>query len=183
MKDFSRVGRVYINNQNNVAFDFNNIHIEILGMANLKEILSVSCYEKDGYIVLDTNYGEEPFELGAVIEDLHLGSYIDIEKELRNIETFVILRRRDMKSVEELRDKAFMIMSDIALFSKKTSNALMLVAIDLKNPKNRAELIYREDIKGFSIVDSTFPENKRKYEMLYLIERNKSQVYRGLTNG
>lgn len=85
-----------------------------------------------------------------------------------------------MKKVDELREEAFMIMSNIALFADIYNGTMALSVIDLKNLKNKAKLVYRKEIQGFSILDSTFPEGKRKYEMLYLVERNKKLVCRSL---
>lgn len=89
------IGYIYINEQNNVTFKFNTTQIDILGSKELKKIYSVKEYDKtDGYIVLDTNYGEEFYCLSETIFQMDLADIINIPKELSAIEKFIILSKK-----------------------------------------------------------------------------------------
>lgn len=60
----------------------------------MTEIKRVKEYHKDGYIVLEMNYGEEFYSLFETIEDLGLSINIDILKELSTIDRFEIKNKK-----------------------------------------------------------------------------------------
>lgn len=66
--------------------------IEIFSSQILTEIKGVKEYHKEGYIVLEMNYGEEFYSLSEIIEDLGLSYSIDILKELSIIDRFEVRR-------------------------------------------------------------------------------------------
>ena len=79
-------------------------------------------------------------------------------------------------AVSDIRDKAKLIVNNIAFGTAQLSGTKVLRVIDINNPKYVADFTFDRSIKGFVQVSSTFAEGKRKYEMLYLVERNKEEL-------
>lgn len=86
-------GTVTINSQNNVVFRFNDITIEYFGGGMLTDILRVNEFDKDGYVSLEMNYGEETYYFPETLENLGLLDNIDLKKKLSNIEEFRVIKR------------------------------------------------------------------------------------------
>ena len=77
-----------------------------------------------------------------------------------------------MEEIEELRKQAYMIINNIAfMFKKNEHNTLFRQVVDVDNVEYKAKFRLVND--DFELVSSTFSESKRKYEMLYYIEKNK----------
>lgn len=89
-----KYGTVTINWQNNVVFKFNDVTIEYFGGGMLTDILRVNEFDKDGYISLEMNYGEETYYFPETLENLGVLDKIDLNKELSNIEGFKVVKRR-----------------------------------------------------------------------------------------
>lgn len=89
-----KYGTVTLNWENDVVFRFNGITIEYFGGGLLTEILGVKEFDKDGYVVLDMNYGEESYFFPETLENLGLSGKIDLEKKLKDIVGFKVVRRR-----------------------------------------------------------------------------------------
>lgn len=88
----NNVGVISITNEGNVSFSFSDFYIEIFGSRELKKIKSVKEFDKSvGYIVIDTNYGEEFYCLEETIEDMGLSDQIDISEKLSGITSFVVV--------------------------------------------------------------------------------------------
>lgn len=86
------IGYVSITNEGNVSFSFSDFYIELFGSKQLKVIKSVKEYDKSiGYIVIDTNYGEEFYCLEETIEDMGLSELININEKLENINSFFVV--------------------------------------------------------------------------------------------
>lgn len=177
-------GYIYINSLNNVVICFNDITIEYIGSQLLKEIKSILKFDKKiGYLEIETNYGEEFYCLKETLKDLNLENKIDLRLKLKNIQGFKILRRKKMqKTPSQIRDKAFMIVNNIAMLFCKTNSSTRLRVYDINNLKYCADFIYSKDINAFNLVQSSFADGKRKYEMLYIIERNKEELIKGMQN-
>ncbi|MBQ2892163.1 MAG: hypothetical protein IJE45_04650 [Bacilli bacterium] len=85
------VGIISITEEGNISFSFQDFYIEIFGSRELKEIKSVKEYDKEtGFIVLDTNYGEEFYCLEDTIEGLGLSNEIVVKDKLKNCDKWLI---------------------------------------------------------------------------------------------
>lgn len=87
-----------------------------------------------------------------------------------------------MISVNIIRDKSFMIINNIAFLIVKKESQKFVRVYDLNNLKYVADFYFDTGINRFSIARSTFSEGKRKYEMLYLVERNKEEIFEVFSN-
>lgn len=87
-----------------------------------------------------------------------------------------------MISVNKLRDSAFMIINNIAFLTSVSGENRVLVAVDLNNRGNTATFSYNSSNGHFFVIESSFPEGKRKYEMLYFVERNTKKIAEVLLN-
>ena len=71
---------------------------------------------------------------------------------------------------------AYMIVDDIAFYKMPNTKRLSYKVVDLRNTKNVGQLVLNPVNNKFSLINSTFPNGKRKYEMLYYQERNREQL-------
>ncbi len=82
-----------------------------------------------------------------------------------------------ISKADVVRHNAIMIVSNIA-FELATQNGIkVLRATDINNLKYKADFRYDSSIRRFNEVSSTFSDGKRKYEMLYILERNTEEIY------
>lgn len=92
MPKINSAGYISITNEGNVSFSFEDFYIEIFGSRELKKIKSVKEFDSsNGYIVLDTNYGEEYFCLQETIEAMGLSDQINVKEKLSGIDSLVIV--------------------------------------------------------------------------------------------
>lgn len=89
-----KYGTVEINWENDVVFKFNGVTIEYFGGGMLTDILGVKEFDKDGYIVLEMNYGEESYYFPETLENLGVSDKIDLNKKLSDIDGFKVIKRR-----------------------------------------------------------------------------------------
>ena len=88
----NNIGYISITNEGTVSFAFKDFYIEIIASKQLKTIKSVKEFDKsNGYIVLDTNYGEEYFCLQETIEAMGLSDQINVKEKLSGIDSLVIV--------------------------------------------------------------------------------------------
>ena len=59
VSDMKNIGYVYMDRVGNVCFQIGDFHIEYIASKILTKINGVIEYDNTGYVVLDTNYGEE----------------------------------------------------------------------------------------------------------------------------
>ena len=86
------IGYISITNEGTVSFAFKDFYIEIIASKQLKTIKSVKEFDSsNGYIVLDTNYGEEYFCLQETIEAMGLSDQINVKEKLSGIDSLVIV--------------------------------------------------------------------------------------------
>lgn len=85
-------------------------------------------------------------------------------------------------NVDKIRDRAKIIVNNIAFGDTRINGTKVLRAIDINNPKYIADFSFDTSINRFIQISSTFAEGKRKYEMLYLVERNKEELLEVLMN-
>ncbi len=87
----NNTGYIKITNEGNISFSFKDFYIEIFGSRELNEIKAVKEYDKKtGYIVLDTNYGEEFFCLEETIEAMGLSEKINVSEKLKSCDKWEI---------------------------------------------------------------------------------------------
>jgi len=85
-------GKIFINDLGNIQFEIGLLHLEFFGSRILTDIYDVKEFDDTGYIVLNTNYGEEFFDLGEELEDLGLTSYYDIQHLMTHIEKWEVVK-------------------------------------------------------------------------------------------
>ena len=85
---------------------------------------------------------------------------------------------------EKAESAAFMILSDIAFLTyQNDQKRKFLFVVDLRNLVFRALFVYNPTNKNFDIYASSFKDEKRKYEMLYILERNNTVVTEAFNRG
>lgn len=77
-----------------------------------------------------------------------------------------------------LASSAYMTVNWIAFFYLPDAAKLSFKVVDLKNPKRTGLLVLNVTCNKFTLANSTFPEGRRKYEMLYYQERNRELLLR-----
>lgn len=83
-----------------------------------------------------------------------------------------------MKEIDQLRLDAYLIINNIAMgYSIKEGEKFLDVA-DLNNLRYKARFRLSDEMV-FELIASTFAEGKRKYEMLYFVERNREELIEG----
>lgn len=86
------IGYISITNEGNVSFSYQDFYIEIFGSRQLTEIKSVTEYDREtGYIVIDTNYGEEFYCLEETLEEMNLADKVNIKDKLKDCKEWVVL--------------------------------------------------------------------------------------------
>jgi hypothetical protein len=81
----------------------------------------------------------------------------------------------------EVERRAFVVLSGLAfmVYDGENKKRFLFVA-DLNNPNVRALFVYNRTNKNFDLYTSNYSDENRKYEMLYILERNNSMMC-GLT--
>ena len=74
-----------------------------------------------------------------------------------------------------------MIINNIAIGYERKENVIVMKVIDLNNTKYKAHFVLNT-MGDFELRASTFSEGKRKYEMLYYVEKNKQDLIEGYEN-
>lgn len=171
---------VYYDGIGNVCFQVGDLHLEVVASALLTDIYSVIEFDNTGYIVINTNYGEEFYDLSEILGDLNLSRYYCIEDLMSRIKLWEIGGKKSMQKrgggLDSIRANAVLIVSNIAFGIRKDANFKKLRAIDLNNTRYMADFIFDNQIRRFRMIESSFSDGKRKYEMLYLLERNTEEL-------
>lgn len=74
----------------------------------------------------------------------------------------------------------FRIVNNIAFKFVRKENMIVLQVVDLNNLKYKAN--FKVVPNDLELISSSFAEGKRKYEMLYILERNKKSLLEGAKN-
>ena len=161
----------------NVCFQIGDFHIEYIASAILTQIKGVLEYDNTGYVVIDTNYGEEFYDFSYTLERMGIADKFDIKNIMNSVSNWKV-GTEDIKStnIGEIRDRAKIIINNIAFGVVSKGNKNVIRAIDINNTKYVADFVFDNSIKRFMQVSSSFAEGKRKYEMLYLVERNTEEL-------
>lgn len=89
---------------------------------------------------------------------------------------------KDADTKQKIRDNSIMIINNIAFMVCKSNQVTRLVVTDLNNLKYRADFVFDRSMHKFRQVKSSFSDGKRKYEMLYLTERNMNELLEAYNN-
>ena len=172
----ANIAKVYLDMAGHVCFQIGSFHIEYIALHGLTDINSVKEYDDTGYVVLNTNYGEEFYDIGSDIEELGLGSVYDIKQIMDSIKQWDTTGGHIKMKVPKAVLDAYMIVDDIAFYKEQHTGRLSYRVVDLRDTKNVGTLALNPEDNRFILVNSTFPEDKRKYQMLYYQERNRERM-------
>ena len=86
----SEIGYIFIDACDAVCFKANNITVSVKALDPLEEIYSVVHATKGGYIVLNTNYGEEFYYLKEILQFLGVYDKQKYDKNVKVIKKWVI---------------------------------------------------------------------------------------------
>lgn len=84
------------------------------------------------------------------------------------------------KQIKQIMSNATLVESDFAFFSQQISNNKWIIKVlDLNNDKYKAtlEIVLNNTSLVLDLIESTFTDEKRKYEMLYNAEKHK-EIFR-----
>ncbi len=85
-------GIIKITREGNVSFTFGDFYIEIFGSRELLKIKAVKEFDKKtGYIVLDTNYGEEFYCLSETVDNMDLAHKFNIKEIFKDCDGWMLL--------------------------------------------------------------------------------------------
>ena len=173
-----KTGYVYITEEGNVGFDFDDFHFEITGNYLLSKIERVVAFDpEETFIKIKTNYGAKCYYLDESLRDVFVNDCVDIESVLEGFDTIEIKYDGLPKGVKvrendgcgkEFIEKAFLIINNIAFFKVKRRDDYVLQVKDLDNPKYFAEYLPKGRL--LHMLHSSFPEGERKYETFFLVE-------------
>ena len=76
-----------------------------------------------------------------------------------------------------IKDGSFRRMHNFACFKVMRDGEIRLRVRDLYNPKCTADFIWDDKKEKFDLWYNSFKEDKRMYEMLYLVERNDAEIW------
>jgi len=79
-------------------------------------------------------------------------------------------------SKEEAENDSFLLLDDIAYIVWNHDQRKLLYAVDLRNNEHCAAFIFNPTNMNFDLYINTFPDGKRKFEMLYILERNNNEI-------
>lgn len=169
----ANIAKVYLDMAGHVCFQIGSFHIEYIALHGLTDINSVKEYDDTGYVVLDTNYGEELYDIGSDIEELGLGSVYDIKQIMDSIKQWDTTGGHIKPQVDAAGSGADLIVDDIAFYKVQRTGRPSYRVVDLRDTKSIGTLVLNPEGNRFILVNSTFPDGKRRYQMLYYQERNR----------
>jgi hypothetical protein len=73
-------------------------------------------------------------------------------------------------------DAAFLSLNDLSYLVWEHEKTKYLCATDLRNTQYRALFTYNSENRNFDLYVNRFADRARKYEMLYILERNNAQA-------
>lgn len=169
----ANIAKVYLDMAGHVCFQIGSFHIEYIALHGLTDINSVKEYDDTGYVVLNTNYGEEFYDIGSDIDELGLGSVYDIKQIMDSIKQWDTTGGHIKPQVDAVGSGADLIVDDVAFYKVQHTGRLSYRVVDLRDTKSIGTLVLNPEGNKFILVNSTFPDDKRKYQMLYYQERNR----------
>lgn len=163
------IGKIGLTVNGTIYVSFGNFYFEMYAPNSLKEIYSINDWDEDGYFALETNYGEEYYEIKEFMKYTYTQYEIENNEDLKLlsiVKDFEIIRGSVIMDVEELIVKADIIVNNIALL-KNNGN---LTVIDLSNTDNKMH--FRNVGGSFVLNNSSFSDEARKYQALYIVKCN-----------
>lgn len=133
---------------------------------------------KDGIIYFDSNLGLEVYDIKEMLKQKNkLNKWNEIKEQidiyLKNNKT----RKGDITNMK-VNKNLVLVLEGFEVYINKNRDEKNLFVKDTVR-KHEATLIIEKIQNGIiqiSIKKSTFPESKRKYEMLYLLEKSKNEL-------
>lgn len=158
--------------ENNIFVQYGEFYIEMNGLACLESIKEVKEWDDAGYMVLDTNYGEEYYEINGFLERLFTKKEIknrNLLKPLKGVEGFTI--SQDTPVMDAINYPKC-IVDDFTIFKVKRKNQVYrsILVRDLHNSQYRMYLIFWTN--KWEIFTSTFPPGERKYQVYHSINES-----------
>lgn len=177
MKDFS-VTKI---KKTNILLKLNNdfeISLYIPGCYTKVKPISI---DKDGIMWLDTNLGKETYDIKEMLKIKNrLSEWKEVKKQidiyLKNNQDNKT-RKGEQKNMN-INKNLVLVLEGFEVYIKKANKEKNLLVKDTLR-KHEATLLIEKIQNGIvqiSIKSSNFPENKRKYEMLYLLEKSKNEL-------
>ena len=163
---------------NLLTFNYKDIHLTI-GVPSCITSLELIKFDETGYMEFNTNVGVESMDLLYNTEHLLTNAQRKRVEEYLKSDRKIELRCISMSRVDKIKDDAYMCLSDIAFcFNKDINNQYQIIAYNINNVNQTTVFNIRPDF-SFQLRDSSMSETN-KYKSLAIIERNKTELIRGL---
>lgn len=160
-------GTIGLTPEKNLYVDYGDFHVEMWGLDPMTELSGLADWDESGYFAIETNYGQEFYEVEEYLKDLFTKESIEeigFMKALSQMEGFVVKPAVSEHQPLKMEEEPWKVIDNIAIF--KGSNGHLLHAIDLLDPTHRLVFV-RPNKRYWYMLSSTFPDGKRKYQALY----------------
>ena len=165
-----RTADVYKDGVGNVCFDIGDLHLEYHDPVGF-EINSVLEYDETGYVRLDTDHGPEVYRFDKELKESELDDTYNIKHIMNDIGNWVI-KRESKVECEALKQWAIYTSNGLAFGVAKYNGYNALRVIDIEHQDQVANFMWSIYNKKFTLMTSTFKDKKKKYLMLYIVEKN-----------
>ena len=159
-------GLVYADGKGSICFTIGDFHIEFPASAILTEINEVTGHDNQGYIVIDTNYGDEFFSFSEALKDMGILDQYDIKSIMDSVDHWEV-NNDALAGFVRPADNVIMVRSNISFEYAMMNDERVLKATDLTNRKCVANFYWDGD--EFKQLTSTFPDGQRKEELHNII--------------
>ena len=156
-----------------LMFDSEEIRLKFMVPKKLIKINRIT-EQNAGYVVIDTNYGEEYVDLDSVTQSLGLET--DWEKFNIVLKGGWFMNTTNTAVIE---DNAYIIVDNIAFEIIRGPKDKIYVT-DLNDLRNRANFI--EINNALVLANSSFGDNIREYSLYNIIKNNEKRLLEGLRN-
>lgn len=150
--------------ENNIYVQFGERYIEMFGAACLSFINGVKEWDAAGYMVVDTNYGDEYYEINEFLKLLFTDAEIQSMNLLNPLETVESFTIFNDKQPENSSYTPMSIADELTITVDKQNKRMQV--LDLHNLHYRMRLLWTGK---WEIFTSTFPQGERKYQVYHSI--------------
>lgn len=167
-----RKAYVYMDVVGNVCFQIGAFHIEYTASNELTEIKGVLEYTKTGYVVIDTNYGEEFYDFEHTLKEMGLSERYNIKEIMSSIDAWEV-KNKIVCNTSDNESKIVINNIELSVISRAGRDDVKIIrAINLDNTDHVAHFKFDKHSNQFIQISSTFPDWKRKYKLLCIVNRN-----------
>lgn len=159
-------GLIYADGKGNICFTIGDFHIEYPASFILTEIKSVLGYDDEGYIEIDTNYGDEFFDFSEALKDMGILDQYDLKEIMDSVDHWEINNDALAGHISPA-DNVILVWSNISFEYATMNDQRVLKATDLTNKRYVANFYWDGD--EFKQLTSTFPDGKRKEQLHNII--------------